>query len=111
MVAGLSSMLHRALILLGTAYLIAAMAMVLLVCIALFFLWLALREYQAWRHPRALRCPETDRTAMVQVDPLRACLTSFLDHPALRVRACSEWPEHRNCEGACLRGLDLPRAI
>ena len=111
MLAGLSSALRKALIIIGTAYLIAVIAIVLALCILIFFICRVLRQYTIFRRPREVRCPETNRVAIVQVDAFHACLTSFFDDPILQLSACSRWPERQNCDRACLRELEGGRQL
>jgi hypothetical protein len=102
----LSSALRKALIIIGSAYLIAVVAIVLTLCISLLFLCKVVREFFKFRSPRGLWCPETNEFAIVRLDALHASVTSVLDTPDLRLVACSRWPEHQNCDRACLRGME-----
>jgi hypothetical protein len=111
MLAGLSAALRNALFMVGLAYLIAIVAIAFAVCIAIFFVCRALLEYSTFRRARAVCCPDTKRRAIVQIDSLRAALTSFLDDPVLEVSTCSLWPERLNCDRRCLGGLAAGRHV
>jgi hypothetical protein len=102
MLAFLSSALRRVLIIIETAYLIAVVAIVLALCVAIFFLCRVMQEFFKFRSPREVCCPETNGFATVRLDALHASITSVLDTPVLRLIACSRWPEHQNCGRACL---------
>ena len=105
MLAALSAAFRNALIVVGTAYLIAAIAVAVVACITIFLLCRALLEYLAFRRARAVYCPEAKLRAIVQVDGFRASRTSFFGDPVLHVSACSLWPERLNCGRACLHAL------
>ena len=105
MLAALSAVFRNALILVGAAYLIAAIAVGVVVCITIFFLCRALLQYLTFWRARAVCCPETKLRAIVQVDGFRASLTSFFGDPVLHVSACSLWPERLNCGRGCLHGF------
>lgn len=105
MFAGLSWELRKALIIAGTIYLIAAIAVVLLLCISTFLIFRAVRQFLSCRAPREVCCPETDTFAIVQVDALHAAVTGVFGSPTLRLIACSRWPEYRNCDRGCLRRI------
>ena len=102
----LSSELHKALVIVGTAYLIAVIAIVLLLCISIFFICSVLRQFFRFRSPFEVRCPETNEFAIVRVHALHAAVTSVLDSPVLRLSVCSRWPERQNCDRACLRRIE-----
>ena len=106
MFAGLSWELRKALVMVGTVYLIAVIALVLLLCISTFLIYRALRQFFRFWSPREVCCPETNKFAVVQVDGLHAAVTGVFDSPVLRVIACSRWPEGQNCDRACLRRIE-----
>ena len=105
MLAALSAAFRNALIVVGAAYLIAAIAVGVVACITIFFLCRALLQYLAFRRARAVYCPETKFRAIVQLDGFRVFLTSFFGDPVLHVSACSLWPERLNCGRGCLHGF------
>ena len=55
-------------------------------------------------------CPETGKAAMVEVDILRAGLTSAVGQPDIRLKSCWRWPLNENCGQECLTQLDGPPA-
>lgn len=72
--------------------------------------FLALRLGWAWmtyRGPRLVTCPETQQPAGVNVDTAHAAWTAIVHPPALRLDACSRWPERQGCGQECLRQVEL----
>jgi hypothetical protein len=65
------------------------------------------RAYSRYRGTRIVTCPETGRPAMVEVDPLRASLTSTVGLPDIRLEKCSRWPIKEQCGQECLVDLDV----
>ena len=57
--------------------------------------------------PRIVTCPETQKTAIVEVDSLHASLTSAVGLPDIRLRECSRWPIKEQCGQECLMDLDV----
>lgn len=55
-------------------------------------------------------CPETGNTAIVELDAVRAALTSAVGQPDIRLESCSRWPLNENCGQECLTQLDGPPA-
>lgn len=64
---------------------------------------LVVTTFLRYRASRMLRCPETGREAEVNVDALRAGLTSVFGEPRLQVSSCSLWPGRWDCGQGCLR--------
>ena len=69
---------------------------------------LALLARTVWRlrGTHLVTCPETDAPAAVKLDLRQALLGAPFGHPALRLRACSRWPEHGPCGQPCLDQLE-----
>src|SRR5262249_14531793 len=67
---------------------------------------LATRVYMRHRGTRAVTCPETGCPAAVKLDLGHAIQTAAVGENGLRVRACSRWPERRDCGQACLVELE-----
>jgi hypothetical protein len=59
--------------------------------------------FTRYRRARALPCPETGNTALVQIEAGRAALTSAVGAPDLRVEDCSLWPARKDCAQACVQ--------
>lgn len=59
-----------------------------------------------YRNGTRLRCPVTDRNALVLVDARRAAVGEVFGRPSLQAKSCSLWPEQRGCAQACLTGAE-----
>ena len=79
-----------------------------LIAAALWFglRWLV-RSSSRYRGNRLVTCPETKRPAIVEIDSLRASLTSTVALPDIRLQNCSRWPIQGQCGQACLTDLDV----
>lgn len=50
-------------------------------------------------------CPETKESAIVELRPPQACLSRAVeDH--IRLKDCSRWPRHADCERGCIRQIE-----
>lgn len=58
--------------------------------------------FARFRHPRAVRCPETGTLAEVGVAAGRAALSAAYGDPDLRVERCSLWPGRQGCAQRCV---------
>ena len=65
--------------------------------------------YFWFRRPRVVRCPTTRE--LVDVESVHVLRTAVLGSPQVRVRACSHWPEHSDCDQSCLRQLDTAAPV
>jgi hypothetical protein len=81
---------------------------ILAVATALYFSvrWLV-KSYAQFRGTRRVSCPETGRPALVEVDALRASLTSTVGLPFVQLQNCSRWPLKEQCGQECLVNLDV----
>jgi hypothetical protein len=68
--------------------------------------WLV-KSYSRYRGTRIVTCPETGRPALVEVDALRASLTSTVGLPLVQLQSCSRWPIKEQCGQECLVNLDV----
>jgi hypothetical protein len=68
--------------------------------------WLV-RAYSRYHGTKIVKCPETGRPAIVEVDALHASLTSTVGHPDIRLKNCSRWPLNEQCGQECLTDLDV----
>lgn len=68
--------------------------------------WLV-RSSSRYRGTRIVTCPETKKPAIVEVDWLRASLTSTVGGPDIRLKECSRWPIKKQCGQECLMELDV----
>lgn len=81
---------------------------IVLIATALYFgiRWLV-RASSKYRGSKTVACPETGRSALVEVDALHASLTSIVGRPAIRLESCSRWPMNNQCGQECLANLDV----
>ena len=66
----------------------------------------ALSAYFTFRGKRLITCPETDKTAAVNVASRKAGLTALIGEPTLRLDRCSRWPQRQNCGQECLQQVE-----
>lgn len=64
-----------------------------------------IRLISRYRGTKIVTCPETKRPATVEVDTLRATLTSAVGRPTIQLQNCSRWPIKENCGQECLANL------
>ena len=107
----LSSSVHQALALIGTLYLIFAVATAALLCIATFFLGRMSVKYFQVHGPREVLCPETHCVAIFRIDALHAAGSSAVADPDLHVIGCSRWPQRQGCPQECLQGIPFSRPL
>ena len=62
--------------------------------------------YLTFRGKRVITCPQCGQAAAVDVAAGRVALTAVFSRPALRLRGCSRWPEHRGCGRECLKQIE-----
>lgn len=61
------------------------------------------RTWVRHRGTRIVRCPQTGATAAIDLDaPYAATSQASFGYPMLRVRRCSLWPRHQDCDQECL---------
>jgi hypothetical protein len=82
---------------------------IVLLTIALFIFRAipAARAYLDYRGKRLVTCPETQKTAAVDVNAREAALGAFLREPTLQLKQCSRWPERQNCGQDCLEQIEI----
>lgn len=51
--------------------------------------------------PKTVRCPETGKNVLVQLDARRAVKSMFTGAPP-KIGMCTRWPERAACEQGCL---------
>jgi hypothetical protein len=65
------------------------------------------RTYRRHREPRIVRCPQNGRTASIELDaPYAAMTQASIGRPMLRVKRCSRWPRHQDCDQECLSQVE-----
>jgi hypothetical protein len=65
-----------------------------------------LSTYVTFRGKRIITCPETRKTAAIEVAAGKAALTTVFGEPTLRLDSCSRWPEHKDCGQECLQQVE-----
>lgn len=78
--------------------------LVAVAAVYLLFMPLA-RLYMRFRGTRLVSCPETRKTAAVEVDAVRAALSTVGKHD-LELAQCSRWPENRGCGQECIAQIE-----
>jgi len=63
--------------------------------------------YLKFRGKRVITCPETRKSAGVEVDATHAAITRLTGDTDLRLKSCSRWPERGDCGQACLLQVRL----
>ena len=66
----------------------------------------ALSAYVTFRGKRLITCPETHKTAAVDVAAGKAALSAVFGEPTLSLDRCSRWPERQNCGQECLKQVE-----
>lgn len=68
--------------------------------------WLV-RSSSKYGGTRIVTCPETKKSALVEVDSLHASLTETVGLPDIRLKDCTRWPIKEQCGQECLMELDV----
>ena len=105
MLSELVSSFHRVLVLIGSAYLIFAIAIAMMLCFATYLLVRMLVKFVQFRGRRQVLCPEIGSAAIIRIDALHAAVSSAVGDPELQVIDCSRWPEFQGCRQGCLPGI------
>lgn len=86
---------------LSLIWLVLCLVGVLLILLPLL-LWR--REiYTRYSGSRLVACPEDQQPAAVNIDARHAAMTGMTDgYPDVRLSNCTRWPEHSQCDRACL---------
>ena len=104
MLSELASSFQRALVLIGTVYMLLAVAIALALCFATYFLVRMLVKFVQCHGRRHVLCPEIGSVAIIRIDALHAAISSAVADPELQVIECSRWPEFQGCRQGCLPG-------
>ena len=87
---------------------VGVLIVVVVVAAALWFgIRQLVRSFSKYRGPRIVTCPETKRSAIVEVDSVHALWTSTVGLPDIRLQDCSRWPIKEQCGQECLMELDV----
>ena len=86
--------------------------MLVLILLTLFFLALCIiyllptmwgiSLFSRYRGSRLVTCPETQNTAVVELDAKHAAVTGLSGHEQLRLENCTRWPQRDNCDQDCI---------
>ena len=64
-----------------------------LTIVALLIVWRSVLAYFKFRGVRVVTCPETAKSAAVEVDAQHAALKGVIGKLNLQLKSCSRWPE------------------
>lgn len=67
---------------------------------------LTVRALLRYRGRRMVTCPETNRSAAIQLDAGHAAFTTATGQQELRVQKCSAWPQRANCDQECVGQIE-----
>jgi len=87
--------------------LILGTIVVLMIAAVIFGLAKVFRTYRRYRGQRIVTCPETNQTAAVRVNALKAAREAFAGREVIRLNQCSRWPERQNCGQECLSQVNV----
>jgi hypothetical protein len=85
-------------------------ATIVVATVLLFGIRYLVRAYFRYKDSKIIICPETGEAAIVEVDAVRAALTSCVGQPDIRLQNCWRWPLNQNCGQECLTQLDVAPA-
>ncbi len=66
-----------------------------------------IRVYFRFRGTRLVTCPETHKTAVVEVAARSMGMQAILDEPRLQLSECSRWPMRGGCGQDCLKQIEV----
>ncbi|MEJ2009068.1 MAG: hypothetical protein P8Z30_13085, partial [Acidobacteriota bacterium] len=90
-----------------------ALYWIIAVAVAAVFVYLlyraygGIRTYFQYRGKRLVTCPETHRTAAVELDAKQAAHEAFTHKPKMQLSECTRWPERKDCGQECLREIEM----
>ena len=102
MLSELASSVQRALLLIGTIYLLFTVAIAIILYLASFFTARMIVNFLLFRGEHPVVGPETGGCAIIRIKAVRAAVTSAVDDPRLQVSDCSRWPEREGCRQECV---------
>ena len=85
---------------------IATVVVAVISTAAVLILASAVATYFKLRGTRLVTCPETEKTAAVEVNARRAAFLTPTRATDLRLKDCSRWPERKNCGQECVRAIE-----
>jgi hypothetical protein len=67
--------------------------------------WSVSKAYRRSKGPKAVICPETNVSAVIELDVRDAVAMHVVGNPARKIQLCSRWPDQQTCDRACLSQL------
>jgi hypothetical protein len=67
---------------------------------------LTVRAFRRYRGRRMVTCPETHRSAAIELDSGHAAFTTAMGQRELRVEKCGRWPDRGNCDQECVAQIE-----
>jgi hypothetical protein len=71
-----------------------------------YLLFRGLRTYFKVRGKRLVTCPETQKSAAVDLDAAHLARDAVFGTPQFRLSECSRWPERQGCGQECLKQIE-----
>jgi len=105
MLSALGCSVQRALVMIGTVYLMIAVAVVIVLGIASFLFARSGVQFRRFRRQRQVLCPDTGDFVVIHINAIKAAISSLGGDPKLRVTHCTNWPERHGCRQECLRAI------
>lgn len=72
----------------------------------LYRLYGSARTYFKFRGKRLVTCPETHKTAAVELDAKGAAREAFSQKARMHLSECTRWPERKDCGQECLNEIE-----
>ena len=73
----------------------------------LYRLYGSARTYFKFRGKRLVTCPETHKTAAVELDAKQAAREALTEKPRMELSECTRWPERKDCGQECLNEIAM----
>jgi hypothetical protein len=73
----------------------------------LYRLYGGARTYFKFRGKRLVTCPETHKTAAVELDAKEAAREALTQNPRMQLSECTRWPERKDCGQECLNEIAM----
>jgi len=82
-----------------------------IIAVALLYILLPLvtDTFLRFRGKKLPRCPVAGERAVVDLEALRAAITSAFGRVPLKARSCSLWPERKGCAQDCVHLPEIER--
>lgn len=86
---------------------VLAVAVAAVAAFLLYRAFASARTYFQFRGKRLVTCPETHRTAAVELDARQGAREAFTQEPRMQLSECSNWPERKDCGQQCLNEIAM----